>query len=147
MKRVLVISCAAWVVCFALGGLSSLGAEEQVPLTEARLRELVNSHPDSALLHAKLASVYFAAGTVEGRARATKHLKRALRIEPDNNRFRLLLAEVYFESTFWGRGVKELKRILETEPDNGDARFRTGRRAGAAQGRDQRARRVGGPAG
>ncbi len=102
-------------------------AGEEQPATEAGLREQISAHPDSALLHARLASVDFAKGTVEGRARAIKHLKRALRIDPSDNRFRLLLAEVYFEATFWTRGVEELKQILGTAPDNGDARFRLGR--------------------
>ena len=127
MKRVLTICCAVSIACLVLGCPSSCRAEKEQPVSEAQLRDLVYSHPDSALLHARLASVCFAAGTVEGRACATKHLKRALKIEPANNRFRLLLAEVYFQATFWMRGVKELERILETEPDNGDARFRLGR--------------------
>jgi GWxTD domain-containing protein len=97
------------------------------PTTPSRLRDLVNAHPDSALLHARLASAYFAEGTIEGRHLAIEHLKRALRLDPANNRFRLLLAEVYFAATFWGRGVKELEQILGSEPGNGDARFRLGR--------------------
>ncbi len=127
MKWVLMMSCAVCVACLAFGCFSYSLSEEERPIAEGRLRELVHSHPDSALLHARLASVYFAKGTVEGRSRATKHLKRALRIDPSDNRFHLLLAEVYFEATFWTRGVKELGHILETEPGNGDARFRLGR--------------------
>jgi GWxTD domain-containing protein len=126
MKRMPMVLCAAIAAWLAFGCPSSLSAGEIEPIAESDLRQLVYSHPDSALLHARLASLYFAKGTVEGRTRATDHLKRALRIDPSDNRFRLLLAEVYFEATFWDRGVKELRRILETEPHNGDARFRLG---------------------
>ena len=58
---------------------------------------------------------------------ATKQLKHALRIEPSNTDFRRLLAEVYFESTFWRYGVEELQHALETDSSNGFVRYRLGK--------------------
>jgi GWxTD domain-containing protein len=127
LKSLLVVLFAALLLGTLAGGTSRPALAGEPPLQLSDLRGLVNAHPDSALLHARLASAYFGEGTVEGRSLATKHLKWALRLDPGNNGFRLMLSEVYFAATFWGRGVEQLERILDTEPANAEARLRLGR--------------------
>jgi GWxTD domain-containing protein len=102
-------------------------AESKKAYTERELKRMIGAHPDSALPHARLAGIYFRTGTPEGRAQAVKYLKQALKIEPDNTDFRRLLAEVYFEGTFWNYGVEELRTVLETDSHNGHVRYRLGK--------------------
>jgi GWxTD domain-containing protein len=127
VKRVSWLMSALFLWCLVQSSGKAAEPTPEARLGKTQLRDLVHAHPDSALLHARLASIYFAEGTIEGRSLAVKHLKSALKIDPADNRFRLMLAEVYFEATFWTRGVKELERVLKTEPGNGYARFRLGR--------------------
>jgi GWxTD domain-containing protein len=94
--------------------------------SERTLRELVAAHPDSALLYARLASVCFAKGTAHGRLWAVEYMKMALKHDPRNNDYRLILAEMYFESTFWDKGVREIKELLKLDPENGFAHLRLG---------------------
>jgi GWxTD domain-containing protein len=119
------------MILTAWGAEADTEAPDDDPLepemTEEALTKLVNAHPDSAMLYAQLASVHFKEGTVEGRAQAVTNLKHALRLEPENVDFRRLLAEVYFESSFWRYGVEELKTAIETDGRNGYARYRLGK--------------------
>jgi GWxTD domain-containing protein len=94
--------------------------------TERKLKELIWNYPDSSMLYVKLASIYFADGTASGRTAAVKQMKLAIKHDRRNPDYRLLLAEMYFESTYWNYGVKELKHLLELDPDNGFAHLRLG---------------------
>jgi GWxTD domain-containing protein len=90
------------------------------------LRELIYAYPDSAALYAELAAIYFERGTVRGRLLARQNMEQALRLDPRNANYHMMLAEVYFEGTFWHYGVDELKLVLEIDGTNSDARCRLG---------------------
>jgi GWxTD domain-containing protein len=94
--------------------------------TERALKEELAAHPDSASLHVELAATYFRRGTVDGRALAIKAMKRALRLDPQNADYHAMLAEIFFEGTFWNYGVEELRRALELDSGHGFARGRLG---------------------
>jgi len=94
--------------------------------TEETLKEAIAAHPDSSLLHAKLASLCFAKGTARGRLWAANHMKSAIKHDPRNIDYRLILAEMYFESTYWDKGVKELRQLITLDPENGFAHLRLG---------------------
>jgi GWxTD domain-containing protein len=78
------------------------------------------------MLYVKLAAIYFAEGTARGRTAAVKQMQLAVKHDRRNPDYRLLLAEMYFESTYWNYGVKELRGLLEFDPDNGFAHLRLG---------------------
>jgi GWxTD domain-containing protein len=127
LKPLLVLASIGFFMFASPGPASNpLLASSGSPETKTALRRTAAAHPDSARIQARLAAIYFAEGTVEGRALAAKHLNLALRKDPDNVAYRLLLAEVWFEATFWRRGVGELETILARDPGNCDARFRLG---------------------
>ena len=100
---------------------------DKAPPRKEVLERLIRAHPDSALLHAELASLLFKKGTVRGRMLATKQMKQALRLEPRDADLHLLLAEIYFESTYWRKGVGELLEVLKLEPGSNLARARLGK--------------------
>lgn len=94
---------------------------------EEVLSHLLPTSPDSAAHYVNRASAYLAEGTARGRALAIKHMKQALRMDPTNQDYRMLLAEIYFESTFWEYGVDQLRQILEHYPEHDVARVRLGK--------------------
>lgn len=125
MKRVLLILLATALVYSAAPILGPCYSQDDG--SERELKRAIGAHPDSALLHARLAGMYFRTGTAAGRAQAVKYFKQALKIEPENTEFRRLLAEVYFEGTFWNYGVQELQTALETDGRNGYILYRLGK--------------------
>jgi GWxTD domain-containing protein len=103
------------------GPIAPTGADE-----ETALKELLAAHPDSASLYTQLAALQFGWGTIEGRMLAIKAMKQALRLDPDNADYHAMLAEIYFEGTFWNYGVEELKEVLRLDARHGFARSRLG---------------------
>jgi GWxTD domain-containing protein len=97
------------------------------PTQEEALKELVFSHPDSAILYAKLALLKFASGTPRARALATGYMQHAVSLEPQNTGYRLMLAEMYINRRFLANGVSELEQILEIDPLHDLAHSRLGR--------------------
>jgi curved DNA-binding protein CbpA len=60
-----------------------------------------------------------ALGAVEATRRlAETELQAALKLDPDNFSYRLMLAELYFDLGFHRRAESELKRVLAAEPNN-----------------------------
>jgi GWxTD domain-containing protein len=94
--------------------------------SEDKLSELVAAYPDSAPLHVELAAAYYRRGTAKGRSLAAKVMNQALRLEPHNTDYHMLLAEIHFECTFWNYGVEELEHALEIDGSYGFARARLG---------------------
>jgi GWxTD domain-containing protein len=117
--------------CIITVGAAVLVSVDQVSTgersAEQSLRHLLFTHPDSAALYAELASICFQKGTIEGRLAAARNMKQALRRDPGNIEYRMMLAEVYFEGTYWHYGVDELVRVLEIDPANSEARCHLGR--------------------
>lgn len=83
--------------------------------------------PDSAALHAQIASLWFAEGTITGRRQAAEHMKQAARLDPENADYRLMLAEIHFASTYWNYGVRELQAAVAIRPGYAKARTRLGK--------------------
>jgi len=60
-----------------------------------------------------------ALGAVEATRRlAEAELQAALKLDPDNFSYRLMLAQLYFDLGFYRRSQSELKRVLAAEPNN-----------------------------
>lgn len=60
-----------------------------------------------------------ALGAVEATRRlAEAELQAALKLDPDNFSYRLMLAQLYFNLGFYRRAESELKRVLAAEPNN-----------------------------
>lgn len=90
------------------------------------LRALALGHPDSAGLFAQIAAMCFAEGTISGRVQAADCMKQAVRLEPENADYRLMLAEIDFAATYWNYGVQELQRAITILPGHAGARTRLG---------------------
>jgi len=58
------------------------------------------------------------ATTETTRRLAEAELQTALKLDPENSNYRLMLAELYFELGFLRRAEGELKRVLRAEPSN-----------------------------
>lgn len=54
--------------------------------------------------------------------KAESELQTAVKLDPDNLSFRILLAEFFIQYKLFKRAEGELNRLLETEPDNYEAR-------------------------
>ena len=64
-----------------------------------------------------------ALGAVEATRRlAEAELQAALKLDPANLSYRLMLAELYFDLGFNRRAEGELRRVLMAQPDNPGAR-------------------------
>ncbi len=60
-----------------------------------------------------------ALGAVEATRRlAEAELQAALKLDPDNFSYRLMLAQLYFDLGFYRRAESELKRVLAADPNN-----------------------------
>ena len=97
------------------------------PMDEDRIKDLIIIHPDSASLYARLSLIKFAKGTVKGRVLAAKYMKLAVRADPQNTTYRLLLAEMHFRAQLWSNGVAELRNLLDIDPNHNVARCRLGK--------------------
>ena len=63
-----------------------------------------------------------ALGAVEATRRlAEAELQAALKLDPNNFSYRLMLAQLYFDLGFYRRAESELKRVLAAEPNNSGA--------------------------
>ena len=81
----------------------SLAAAARLAPTEARFR------------------AYYGRALATGEATrrlAEAELQAALKLDPNNSSYRLMLAELYFDLGFYRRAEGELKRVLTAEPDN-----------------------------
>lgn len=58
------------------------------------------------------------AGAIETRRLAESELQAALKLDPENLSYRLMLAELYFDLGFFRRAEGELKRVMTVEPNN-----------------------------
>jgi tetratricopeptide (TPR) repeat protein len=58
------------------------------------------------------------ATTEATRRLAEAELQTALKLDPENSNYRLMLAELYFDLGFLRRAQAELKRVLKAEPSN-----------------------------
>gem|GEM_PF-1917848 len=126
--RMILARLAFLLLCpsLLLLGLVPGGLADQ-PTVSEDLERLANAHPDSAALHAKLAVVNFAKGTVRGRASAIRQMRQAIRLDPRNKAYRVILAEMYFRRAQWNNGVSELRRLLGVDPKHDLARCRLGK--------------------
>jgi GWxTD domain-containing protein len=117
----------AVAVTFALLAFEVSLPAAKTPTREETLKRLIETHSDSVMLHAELASILLKKGTVRGRMLATRQMRWALRLAPEDPDLHMLLAEIHFEGTFWKKGVGELLEVLKLEPGNGLARARLGK--------------------
>lgn len=62
------------------------------------------------------------ASTGRSQRLAETELQAAIRIEPNNTSYRLMLAQLYYELAFYRRARSEIERLLELDPNHGPAR-------------------------
>ncbi len=92
-----------------------------------QIESLLLTHPDSSSLCAQLATIYFEDGSIDGRHRAIEAMKQALRLEPGNAAYHVMLGQIFLASTFWHYGVGELEKALEIDPENDAALYLSGK--------------------
>jgi curved DNA-binding protein CbpA/DNA-binding HxlR family transcriptional regulator len=83
------------------------------------LANAVNLNPDIARYHA-----YYGKSLISNkkfRHQAENELQTAIKLEPDNANFRIMLIEFYLEVGLAKRADGELQRLLRTNPDNKEA--------------------------
>lgn len=56
------------------------------------------------------------------RHKAESEMQTAVRIDPNNANYRLILAEFFIQNNLFKRAGGELNRLLTTSPDNREAR-------------------------
>jgi len=123
-SAVLIALVAIAIVC-----PSSIPAMEPDPegVSEQTLKQLVCANPDSSVYYAKYGLVRFAGGRVRGRAAGIENMKIAIRKDPENMDYRLMLAEMYLKTGRWARGTHELRALLDIDPNHDLARCRLGK--------------------
>jgi curved DNA-binding protein CbpA len=62
------------------------------------------------------------ASTGRSQRLAETELQAAIRMEPNNTSYRLMLAQLYYELAFYRRARSEIERLLELDPNHGPAR-------------------------
>ncbi len=87
---------------------------------EIYLKDAIQHDQGSAYLLTKLAYVLVENGKVE---ESLNHAERAVDIEPDNLRFRELLADVYSQLERFDSAVSQYRKILSKDPSNKDIRL------------------------
>jgi tetratricopeptide (TPR) repeat protein len=103
--------------CFKQGS-AALGQGQSE--TAARyLAAAVRADPQNATYHAYYGKSL--AANQKTRRLAESELQTAIKIEPNNSLFRVMLAELYFELRFYRRAQSELEKVLATDPRNGPA--------------------------
>ncbi len=61
------------------------------------------------------------AATTDSRRLAETEMQAAVKLEPGNSTYRIMLAELYCDLGFVHRAANEVKRVISTEPNNSEA--------------------------
>lgn len=106
--------------------VASLPIKERI----ARLREITHLDHKFAGAYAALAETHLDAGTLDGRVKAIKNIKKAIRLEPENPKFRYLDGEICLQrdqlSHRTEMAKKAFEKAVELKPDYGEAHFQLG---------------------
>lgn len=86
---------------------------------EERLTALVKVHEDSAAVHGALGDHYNAAGR---RMLAIEAFREAVRLAPNDTRYRISLAATYYEAGLYKEVEEEVDVLLSQNPQNDEAR-------------------------
>jgi len=82
--------------------------------------EAAMHEPGKAKYHAEYGHALI--GEPNSRRLAESELQAAIKLEPGNAQYRVILAELYQQNGLWRRAVGELERALTIEPGNANAR-------------------------
>ena len=74
----------------------------------------------------QLSLLYMQLGTVDARAKATRAMKRALRLDSKNILYNLDMAKLSLKKEMNGDATSYLKKVLEIDPGNAEANYRLG---------------------
>lgn len=100
-------------------GLSMI-AEEEYEAAAAYLARAVHYSPQNALYHAYFGTAMSKAD-VKYRHKAEGELQTAVKLDPKNPKFRMMLVDFLIENKMTKRAEGELKRFLELVPNNKEA--------------------------
>ena len=103
--------------CFKQG--SAALEQGQSDVAARYLAAAVRAEPQNATYHAYYGKSL--AANEKTRRLAENQLQTAIKIEPNNSLFRVMLAELYFELKFYRRAQSEIERVLATDPKNAAA--------------------------
>lgn len=94
--------------------------EEEYESALPYLTRAVSMAPNNARYHAYYGKVLSADRSLKFKAEA--EIQTAIKLEPENPTFRLLLAEFFIDHNLLKRAEGELNRLIANFPDNSEAR-------------------------
>ena len=107
----------------ALASVENLTVEKSV---EA-FREVLDVDRNHAPAHYELAKLYMSMDTPLGRQSARKSLDEAIRLEPGNGDYQLMLGELLGKQGLWLKAERHYEKVCETHPERlAEAAYRVG---------------------
>ena len=89
-------------------------------------REVLNADRDYASAHYEIAKLYMSLDTPMDRQSARNALIVAMRLDPENIKYQMTLAELLGKQGFWYNSAKKYEEISGAHPRNADAAFMAG---------------------
>ena len=80
-------------------------------------RDVLKSDPDYAPAHYEMAKLYMSMNTPLTRQSARKSLDEAIRLEPGNGDFQLMLGELLGNQGLWLKAERHYEKVCETHPE------------------------------
>ena len=107
----------------AMGQLGSVTVEESF---EA-FHSVLNADRDFAPAHYEIAKLYMSMDTPLGRQSARKSLDAAIRLDPDNGDYQLMLGEILGKQGLWLNAERHYEKVLEMHPEHrSEAAYKVG---------------------
>jgi len=77
----------------------------------------------------ELAKLYLSLNTPEDRQRAERMVKDAIRLDPRNVAYQLLLGDIIWAKGLWSNALRQYEAVLDKHPGTAEAVYRVGRQA------------------
>ena len=91
------------------------------------LKKALAFDPQCAEAHVKLAEIYTKRGTLEGRIKAERHLRRAIKLDPSRAYYRVIYGLLKLKQGFRYEAKTQFEKAVELDPHCGEAYYYLGK--------------------
>lgn len=106
----------------AVEGLGRASTEESL----RALKDVLAADGDHVPAHVEIARLYMSTNTPHARSNAEKFLRRAIRLDPEDGEYQVLLGDLMWTQGFLSNAKRQYEEVLARDPRNARAAFGLG---------------------